>query len=282
MKRTKVWITGAEGAVGTVLTQMLDCLDVEILPTNRDVDVTSLEKISLFADVNHPDVIINCAALTGLRRCEENLELAYQVNALGARNVSIAARKANAKVIHLSTDDVFSGLSQERYNEFDATCATTVYGCSKLAGETFVRELNPKHVIIRSAWIYGVKGDNFVRNLLERARTSEVIQVPCDQIGTPTSAKELARLIVHLMDTNEYGIYHAVCQGSCTRAEFARAVLDCTGYSGIQIEGVPALQLGQQPSDIVLDNLMLRLTGDYVMPRWEDALKEFARDWEHR
>ena len=282
MKRTKVWITGAEGAVGTMLTQMLDCLDVELLPTNRDVDVTSLEKISLFADVNHPDIIINCAALTGLQRCEENLELAYKVNALGARNVSVAARKANAKVIHLSTDDVFSGVSGQVYNEFDATCAASVYGRSKLAGEAFVRELNPKHMIVRSAWTYGIRGDNFVRSLLEQARTSEVIRVAGDQVGSPTSAKELARLIIHLMDTNEYGVYHAVCQGTCTRAEFARAVLDRTGYSGIQVEAVPAEALGQQPSNILLDNLMLRLTGDYVMPRWEDALDEFAQDWQHR
>lgn len=282
MKRTKVWITGAEGAVGTELTQMLDCMDVEILPTNRDVDVTSLEKISLFADVNHPDVIINCAALTGLRRCEENVEMAYRVNALGARNVSVAARKANAKVIHLSTDDVFSGVSGQAYNEFDATCPVSIYGRSKLAGEAFVRELNPKHVIVRSAWTYGIRGDNFARNLLEEARSSEVIQVPQDQIGSPTSAKELARLIIYLMDTNEYGVYHAVCEGSCTRAEFARAVLDRTGYSGVRVEAVPAETLGQSSSGILLDNLMLRLTGDYVMPRWEDALDEFARDWEQR
>lgn len=282
MKRTKVWITGAEGAVGTVLTGLLDSLDVELLPTGRDVDVTSLEKISLFADVNHPDVIINCAALTGLQRCEEQMELAYQVNALGARNVSIAARKADAKVIHLSTDDVFSGVSAQPYNEFDTPCAATVYGRSKLAGESFVRELNPKHIIVRSAWTYGIRGDSFVRTLLEQARTAEVIQAPCDQVGSPTSARELARLIVHLMDTNEYGVYHAVCQGSCTRAEFARAVLDRTGYSGIRVEAVPARQLNQQPSGILLDNLMLRLTGGYVMPRWEEALDEFAQDWEHR
>ena len=282
MKRTKVWITGAEGAVGTMLTQMLDCLDVEILPTGRDVDVTSLEKISLFADVNHPDVIINCAALTGLKRCEENLELAYQVNALGARNVSVAARKANAKVIHLSTDDVFSGSGGQVYNEFDAPCAVSVYGRSKLAGEAFVRELNPKHMIVRSSWIYGVHGENFVRTLLEQARASESIPVANDQVGSPTSARELARFLIYLMDTNEYGVYHASCQGSCTRAEFARAVLDRTGYSGVRVEAVPAAQLGLEPGNLLLDNLMLRLTGDFVMPGWEAALDEFVQDWQHR
>ena len=161
-----------------------------------------------FGEINRPDVIINCAAVTDTEVCEREPELAYRVNALGARNLSIVARKVGAKMVQLSTDDVFDGMSKTPYSEFDDTNPRTVYGRSKRAGENYVKEFTHKHFIIRSNWVYG-RGNNFVTKVLDAAEAGRTLAVASDQFGSPTSAKDLSRIILYLIRTNEYGTYHA-------------------------------------------------------------------------
>jgi dTDP-4-dehydrorhamnose reductase len=198
----KIWVSGASGQVGTAITDVADPLAFELLNTDvEELDITEIDEVLNFAELNRPDVIINCAGITDVALCEKNPELAYKVNALGARNLSIAARKIGAKLVQISTDDVFDGQSSEPYCEFDDTNPKTVYGRSKRAGENYVKEFTEKHFIIRSNWIYG-KGKNFVSNLLERVKTEHVLPVASDQFGSPTSANDLARLLLELMDTN--------------------------------------------------------------------------------
>ena len=182
--------SGAKGQLGSAVREMLEQGGAhELLTTDRDVDITDLERVCAYTDGNAPDVIINCAGLTDLAVCERHVEDAYRVNALGARNLAIAAKRTDAKLIHISTDDVFDGTAKKPLTEFDHVNPRTVYGKSKLAGEDFVRELASRHVIVRSSWIYGDTKNNFVSYILEGLLTEDTIFVPVDQVSTPTSAR---------------------------------------------------------------------------------------------
>lgn len=271
----KVWITGANGRLGRAINEILNPVEVEILNTDiDDVDITDNQGVILFGDRNRPDAIINCAGLTDTRQCEENPELAFRVNALGARNLSISARKTGARIVHLSTDDVFDGAADRPYTEFDTPNPLTVYGKSKLAGENFVKEFAPKHIILRSSWVYG-EGESFLTRVMEAAKRGEEIKVADDQTASPTCVKELAKLAVTLMNTAEYGVYHAACEGSCSRLEFTRAIFEYLDRTPL-VSPVP-YKKGEwecaRPKYSVLDNYMLRISGIYKMPHWQDALK---------
>lgn len=282
MNHTSVWIAGAGGQLGRALTALLQQeLGAEVFMSDvEDVDIADMHAVSTFVDMNRPNCIVNCAGMTNLDVCEQNVERAYAVNALGARNLGIAARKVNAKIIHISTDDVFDGRIKRPLNEFDPAEPQSVYGKSKLAGEILVRELAAKHMIVRSSWIYGDSPNNFVHRVLEAARSGELLKIPEDQISTPTSAKDLARFVVSLLESEEYGIYHASCEGFCTRYEFAEEICRlagipanlipvCTGEADVESE---------RPCYTLLDNFMLRVSGIYEMPLWQDSLREFLTE----
>ena len=238
----KVWIAGAAGQIGRALNDVLDPLQIEVLNTDLDdLDITDTDEVINFGSVNRPDVIINCTGMTDTVECEKNPEHAYRVNALGARNLSIVARKCGSKIVQLSTDDVFDGQSKKPYTEFDDTNPLTVYGRSKRAGENYVKEFTHKHFIIRSNWVYGHGGHNFVNRVLEAADAGKTLSVAADQFGSPTSAEDLARMILYLISTNEYGTYHVTCSGVCNRLEFAQEVLRLAGKS-IELKAVPTEQ----------------------------------------
>lgn len=276
----KIWIVGAAGQLGMAINQVLDPLEVEVFNTDQEeLDITHTDEVLNFGEINRPDVIINCAGVVDVALCEENPELAYQVNALGARNLSIVARKVGAKIVQLSTDDVFDGFSKVPYSEFDDTNPKTVYGRSKRAGENYVKEFTHKHFIVRSNWVYG-EGNNFVNSVLAAAKEGRELPVASDQFGSPTSAKDLARLILHLIKTNEYGTYHVTCQGVCSRYEFAQEILRLAGME-TKLRAVPTeeSQLSSaRPAYAVLDNFILRIIDLYQMPQWKDSLKEYMED----
>ena len=231
--------------------------------------------------MNRPDVIINCAGIVDLNLCEKEPELAYRVNALGARNLSLVARKVGSKMVQLSTDDVFDGLSKTPYSEFDDTNPKTVYGRSKRAGENYVKEFTHKHFVVRSNWVYG-RGNNFVNKVLEAAKNQTPLALASDQFGSPTSAKDLARLILHLIKTNEYGTYHATCQGMCSRYEFAQEILKAAGKE-VEMKAVPTKESDlsyARPAYAVLDNFILRIIDLYQMPEWKESLQEYMNERE--
>lgn len=272
----KLWIVGSESQVGKAILSVLDPIELEVLCTDKEeLDITNTEDVLSYGEINRPDIIINCAAVTDPKLCEAEPELAYRVNALGARNLSLVARKHNAKIVQLSTDDVFDGHNTKPYTEFDDTHPLTVYGRSKRAGENYVKEFTHKHFIIRSTWVYG-EGKNFVNALLQTAETETEAAIPTDQFGSPTSAKDLARIILHLIRTNEYGTYHATCKGKCSRYEFAEEILK---LSGKKLKLIPALAAdvptAARPAYAVLDNFILRIIDVYEMPTWQESLKEY-------
>ena len=274
----KVWIVGANGQIGHALNNVLDPLEMEVLNTDLDeLDITDTDNVLSFGSVNRPDVIINCAGITDTEECEKNPEHAYRVNALGARNLSIVARKCGATIVQLSTDDVFDGQSKKPYTEFDDTNPLTVYGRSKRAGENYVKEFTHKHFIIRSNWVYGHQGNNFVNRVLEAADKGISLSVASDQFGSPTSAKDLARMIIYLIGTNEYGTYHVTCSGVCNRYEFAQEVLRLA-EKNTTLKSVPTEQSdlsSVRPPYAVLDNFILRIIEVYDMPDWKESLKAY-------
>ena len=274
----KVWITGAEGHIGTALNNLLDSKEYHILATDiKEVDITDLAQVMQYVKMNRPDVVINCASLTDVEYCESHVDEAYHVNAIGVRNVALAAQEVQAKVIQMSTDDVFDLEAEQPYNEFDPIHPKTIYGKSKAAGEKFVSELMNRFVIIRSSWIYGI-GRDFVDTVLKNVGKEKVMTVPNNRYAVPTSAKELAKVIQYFIDHDEYGLYHVVCQGSCNRYEFAKAILEYSGNSKkMEIEPVISPN-SKRPAYSVLDNMMLRLTHiDEPMP-WRQALKEYLEE----
>lgn len=271
----KIWITGAEGHIGTALIDLLEGVEYQLLPTDiKEVDITKIDEVTQFVHVNRPDVVINCAGMTDVQECENNVDEAYRVNAIGVRNVALAANEVNAKVIQISTDDVFDKESRIPYNEFDNVHPRTIYGKSKEAGEKILTQLLNRFVIIRSSWIYGI-GRDFVDEVLRNVGQGKKMEVPNNQYAAPTSAKELAKVIRYFIDNEEYGLYHVVCPGSCSRYEFARTILEYSGKAG-ELDLYPVvIEDSARPTYSVLDNMMLRLTGIEEPKDWKAALKEY-------
>lgn len=276
----KIWVCGSRGQIGQAVNDVVDKLEFEMLDTDLDdLDVTDTDEVLRFGEMNRPDIIINCSGMTDIEACEENPSMAYKVNALGARNLAIVASKMQAKMVQLSTDDVFDGKSTAPYTEFDMTNPITIYGKSKLAGENYVKEFTSKHFIVRSTWVYG-KGSNFITNFLQRAEAGGEIAVASDQFGSPTSANELARFLLHLVHTSEYGTYHATNRGICSRYAFAEEILKMTGKQ-VTLQPVPTLmdELSKvRPAYAVLDNFIMSMVPVYDFPQWQDSLREYLTE----
>jgi dTDP-4-dehydrorhamnose reductase len=277
----RVLITGANGQLGTDLLPALGGLEVIPL-AHADLEITDISSVKAVFRKNKPDVIINTAAYVRVDDCEDNPDKAFQVNALGARNVAVAAQELGAKLVHISTDYVFGGGNgsiNTPYTEFDEPAPLNVYGKSKLAGEDFVQHLCLKYFIIRGSGLFGVagssgKGGNFVETMLRLGKERPEIRVVNDQIFSPTYTKDLARKIVQLISTDYYGIFHIVGSGSCSWHEFASEIIKLAGLKTrvIPITSDQYPQKAKRPHFSVLDNYHLKLLGMNDLPIWQEAL----------
>ena len=273
MAKNTIWIAGASGKMGSALMKILRA-DVEnkIIGTDVDTDITDLDAVKQAAEIYRPNIIINCASISDVDYCEEHMVEAFKVNALGARNLASAAQHVNAKIIQLSTDDVFDGNKSGFVTEFDMPKPISVYAKSKLAAENYVRELNPKHLIVRSSWVYGIGKGDYYSYVLEQGKNGTKFEAPTDYISSPTSAQDLAEIIVRLLNHAEFGIIHASSEGSCSRYDFAKAILAANGLDTNLV--VPSTsQLGE--TSTLLENLMLKMLEIYEMPNWQDGLNEY-------
>lgn len=275
MSYETIWITGARGRVGTALIRELSKNTAyKIIGTDVDVDITDIDEVERMVQLYRPNAIINCAAITDKEFCESDMVTAFKVNALGARNMAIAARGANCKLIHLSTDDVFDGRKSGRWNEFDAPDPKSVYARSKYAGEQYVRNLCVKHLIVRSSWVYGGETANdYFAECVKYGEANEVFYAPVDFVSAPTSIDEYVKVICKVIDSVEYGTIHAACEGMCTRNEFAQFVLAVMGYNVGLAKGSFR---DKEPSSTLLENLMLKMTELHEMPHWQEDLKAYA------
>lgn len=286
----KILVTGCNGQLGRAVNKEYAGEDVNFINTDVvegdgviSLDITDVEAVLKLTREQKPDIIINCAAHTNVDKCEEEWDLAYQINALGPRNLSIAAREADAKMIHVSTDYVFEGNGTKPYTEFDTPNPVSAYGKTKLEGENFVKEFAPKHFILRTAWLYG-EGKNFVKTMLALSERYEEINVVCDQLGSPTSTVELAKMIHALEQTDNYGVFHATCEGDTSWAVFAEEIFRLAGKS-TKVNHVTSTQYKEmnpasadRPAYSILDNYMLRLTSNFRMADWQDALKVYMKN----
>lgn len=276
----KIMVTGCNGQLGRQIQKeyendeaMLVCTDID------DLDISDHAQVMGFVRDLQPDVIMNCAAYTAVDACEQAWDLAYRINAIGPRNLAIAAHAVGAKLMHISTDYVFEGNATEPYTEFDAVHPVSAYGKTKLEGERFVQQFADRYFILRTAWLYG-EGKNFARTMLALSENHDEVRVVDDQYGSPTSTTELAKVMHLLEPTDNYGLFHATCEGSCSWADFAEEVFRLAGKP-TRVIRVTTEEYGsptKRPAYSVLDNYMLRLTTDYRMADWKDALRAYLEE----
>ena len=282
MKR--IIVTGCNGQLGRAINQIYAKeTDIELVNTDvfqgdgiTPLDITNVDEVLKLAREVKPYAIINCAAHTNVDKCETDVDNAYKINAIGPRNLSIAATETGAKLMHISTDYVFPGTEDKALTEFDAVGPTSMYGKTKLAGENFVRDFAQNYFIIRTAWLYG-DGKNFVKTMLRLAETHDQVGVVKDQFGTPTSAAELAKAIHYLLPSENYGTFHGTCEGSCSWADFAAEIFRLAGKS-TKVNYITTEEFGsptKRPAYSILDNYMLRLTTDFKFADWHDAIAEY-------
>ncbi len=281
----KVLITGCRGQLGIQLAKQLTQEgSYALLLTDVDeLDITNIESVTDFVRAERPDHIVNCAAFTAVDAAEEKEDLAFKINAIGPRNLAIAASGIGASLVHISTDYVFPGTEPRALTEFDAVGPVSAYGRTKLAGEEFVKQFSSRYQILRTAWLYG-EGKNFVRTMLRLSETRQSITVVNDQFGSPTSTIELAKAVALLMPTDNYGLFHATCEGSTDWASFTKEIFRIKGLSTEVIpisteeyqKNNPASAV--RPHYSILDNYMLRLTTDHVFADWHEAIAESLAD----
>ena len=284
MKR--IIVTGCNGQLGRAINQLYTG-NTEYEFVNTDVfegqgitplDITNVDQVLALAREVKPYAIINCAAHTNVDKCETDIDNAYRINAIGPRNLSIAATETGAKLMHVSTDYVFPGNENKALTEFDPVGPVSMYGRTKLAGENFVKDFADKYFIIRTAWLYG-DGKNFAKTMLRLAESHDTVGVVKDQYGTPTSALELAKAIKYLLPTDNYGLFHGTCEGSCSWADFAAEIFKVAGLN-TKVNYITTEEFNsptKRPAYSILDNYMLRLTTDFKFADWHDAIAEYIK-----
>lgn len=293
----KILVTGSKGQLGNELKRLLDTMCAEIGPVpaayagasvdyvDYDVlDITDASAVDAFIDGAGYDLIVNCAAFTNVDGCEANEDAAFAVNATGAANLARAAERAGAKFVHVSTDYVFPGNAEGERVESDPTGPVSAYGRTKLAGEKAVADACSRAFIVRTAWLYGYVGKNFVKTMRRLGETHDRITVVDDQLGNPTSANDLAYEMLKIALTDDYGVYHCTNNGTCSWCDFARAIME---GSGIDCEVAPVTSAeykaanpdsAERPAYSSLRNAHLADTvGDEMRP-WQDALADYLKN----
>lgn len=279
----RVLITGGRGQLGRELAKVFGAEEghAVLAPGRAELDVTRPEEVRRAFHDFCPEAVVHAAANTNVDGCELDEDGAYLVNALGTRNVAAAAEEAGARLVYISTDYVFDGRSRRPYKEFDPPGPLSVYGKSKLAGERFASAFCRRHFIVRTSWLYGPHGKNFVKTMLALGEQKGEVAVVDDQVGSPTYAPDLARFVAALVKTELYGTYHATNAGACSWYEFARAIFRAAGLERVKVRPITTAELNRpapRPAYSVLDNCCLRLQGLPGLRPWEEALREFLQD----
>ncbi len=286
----KILITGSKGMLATQVITDLERGYTElgevpaalkgaqlVLADVDELDITDKAATEAFIAQHSPDIVINCAAYTNVDGCESNQDTAFMVNAIGSRNLAIACENTGAKLVHVSTDYVFRGDEPTPRREYDMPWPISAYGKTKYAGEQFVRQYCKKSFIVRTAWLYGYSGKNFVKTMVWLAKEKGGAKVVNDQHGNPTNAADLSHHLLKIAASEEYGTYHCTGGGECTWFEFAAEIARLAGYEGVMSpctsEEFPTPT--KRPAYSSLDNMMLRVTVGDEMRHWKDALKAY-------
>ena len=293
----QILITGSKGQLGNELKRLLETGRAEIGPVPSEyneasvdyvdydaLDITDAAAVELWMGEHAYDLVINCAAMTNVDGCEAAEEAAFKVNAQGPENLARECEKQDAKFVQVSTDYVFPGTDATPRTEQDPTGPVSAYGRSKLAGELAVRKACRKYFIVRTAWLYGYVGKNFVKTMLNLGKTKDEISVVNDQLGNPTSANDLAYEILKIALTDNYGVYHCTNEGTCSWADFSKAIMEGAGLS-CKVNCCTSKEYKEmnpasanRPAYSSLENVHLKTTIGNEMRDWQNALKTYLKN----
>ncbi len=282
--RYRYLVTGATGQLGYDVVRELQSRGIyDVLAFgSEEMDITDEKRVKEIIGYYQPEVIIHCGAYTNVKEAETEKELAYQINALGSANIASSAEAVNAKFIYVSTDYVFDGKKKAPYEITDETNPLNQYGVSKLIGESLIKKLCSKSFIVRTSWVFGShsKTPNFVQNILKQAEIKEELQVVNDQLGSPTYTVDLAKFLVDLSSTDQYGIYQAHNEGYCSWYDFAQLALQAAGsftpIKPITSDKFPSTV--ERPMDSRMSTVSLKERGFELLPNWEDAVKRYVKE----
>ncbi len=294
----RIVITGAMGMLGNDLINVLqdkhELYGIDIRQLTQDlglnsynlVDIIDAQEIYRVITKINPDLVIHAAAYTDVDGCESNKETAYTVNSLGTRNIALACQKFDTALMYISTDFVFDGESAIAYKEFDRPNPQSIYAKSKYWGEVFTQQLLSKFYIIRTSWLFGKNGKNFVSTIFNLAESRKELRVVDDQVGSPTYTKDLAGAIAHLILPSDgpvsvsqlYGIWHITNSGSCSWYEFAKKIVEPLGVNVKAITSQELKRLAKRPQFSVLDNYTWKLHKYKPLRSWQDALKAYSEE----
>jgi len=273
-----ILVTGAAGMLGQdVVAEFQSRQCKVIVKDHSSLDITNLEHVYQVIDHYKPVIVVNCAAYTNVDKAESESQKAYLINGLGPRNLALACNKNKAVLVQISTDYVFDGRQNRPFGVYDPTNPVNVYGASKLWGETAVREILKSFYIIRTSWLFGLNGKNFVDTMLLLGQSGRTIKVVDDQFGCPTFTEDLARAIADLVETDCYGTYHITNQNSTTWFGFAENIFEKCN-SSIKLIACNTEEMNrpaQRPGFSVLEPFPLKETIGYLLPGWDDALSRY-------
>jgi len=282
----KVFVAGSDGMLASDLIPVLERSHCVIKGDLPDFDVTYADSVSIRLHEVRPDAVINCAAYTAVDKAEEESDLAYAVNCKGVENLANACRQSGSRLIHISTDYVFDGKANRPYHEDDAPNPQNVYGKSKLAGEERIKEIMEDYLIVRTSWLYGRHGGNFVNTISSLAKERKALSVVFDQAGSPTYTKDLSVAIKKLLEKSASGIYHFSNEGVCSWYDFACEIVRQMEINNIpfQVRKISPVLSGEfpkpaaRPAYSVLDKTRYKKATSEEIPHWRDGLERYFRE----
>lgn len=277
----KILITGAHGMLGKDLAKTLEEKHSLILTGRDNLDITVLKECKDFISHARPDLIINCAAYTLVDKCEEEIELAYRVNALGPRNLAVICNEQNIPLVQLSTDYVFDGAKGANYFEDDIKNPLSIYGKTKSLAEDYITNQTDKFYIIRTSWLFGENGNNYIKTMLQLGKTKDSITVVNDQYGSPTYTKDLAQAIAILIEEPRYGVYHITNSGYTNWYEYAKFIFSLASYK-VSVQPISTEEFNRpapRPKYSVLENRLWQLEGLTPLRSYQTAVKEYVEDY---
>lgn len=282
----RVLVTGACGMLGSRVCNILkdkhEVVATDVLAGCESLDIADTTSVFDVINRTQPEMVIHCAAMTNVDGCEREPDMAHKINAVGTWNLACACASHNIPIAYVSTDYVFDGEKGTPYTEFDRTNPLSVYGASKLAGEDAVRELCPKHYIVRTSWLFAPTGKNFALTMLKASETNTELRVVGDQFGSPTYAKDLAGFLVSLVGSPLYGVYHFTNSGYCSWSEFAAKIIETAGRTNVKVLPIKSEDWPtptRRPRFSVLRHYRMELLGRDSARPWEDAVAEFVSEW---
>jgi dTDP-4-dehydrorhamnose reductase len=276
----RILLLGHKGMLGSDLLLKLNLQHEVVGLDKEEIDIVSADECVKVIKEITPNIVINAAAYTNVDGCETAKEECFAVNAEAVKNIAQTCRNKNIRIIHFSTDYVFDGTAKQPYKEDDKCNPINAYGESKLAGERYLQSLADDYVLIRTSWLYGVKGKNFVQTILEKAKTTPTLTVVDDQVGSPTYTRDLAAAVDLLINQNLKGIFHVSNRGSCSWSQFAVKILQESGLDDVEVTPIKSDKLQRpalRPAYSVLSVQKFIATTGKTMQPWQLALQDYLK-----